>query len=72
MSESLSLAERFERWPRALNATEVSEILNIDKVTVYKLAKRGVFPSFRIGGCVRFDGRSVAKWIRARESGAVR
>jgi len=29
-----------------------------------KLARNGKIPSFRVGTCVRFDPRAVAKWLR--------
>jgi len=62
--ESLSLADRIERMGRALNAEELSEILNVSKITIFKQAKAGRIPSFRIGTCVRFDPGAVATWLR--------
>jgi excisionase family DNA binding protein len=62
--ESLSLADRIEQMRRALNAEEVAEILNVSKVTIFKQAKAGRIPSFRIGTCVRFDPKAVARWLR--------
>lgn len=63
-TEPLSLADRIERMDRALTANELAEMLTVSKITIFKLAKAGRIPSFRVGTCVRFDPRSVAQWLR--------
>lgn len=63
-TEPLSLADRIERMGRALTATELAEMLTVSKITIFKQAKAGRIPSFRIGTCVRFDPHSVAQWLR--------
>ena len=63
-TEPLSLADRIERIGRALTANELAEMLTVSKITIFKLAKAGRIPSFRVGTCVRFDPRSVAQWLR--------
>jgi excisionase family DNA binding protein len=63
-TEPLSLADRIERIGRALTANELAEMLSVSKITIFKQAKAGRIPSFRIGTCVRFDPRSVAQWLR--------
>ena len=63
-TEPLSLADRIERIGRALTANELAGILTVSKITIFKQAKAGRIPSFRIGTCVRFDPRSVAQWLR--------
>lgn len=63
-TEPLSLADRIERIGRALTANELAEMLTVSRITIFKLAKRGRIPSFRIGTCVRFDPHSVARWLR--------
>jgi excisionase family DNA binding protein len=64
LTETLTLAERIERMGRALNAGELADLLNVSKITIFKQAKGGRIPSFRIGTCVRFDPKVVAKWLR--------
>ena len=59
-----SLPDRIEHYGHALTAAELAELLAVSRVTVFKLAKRGRIPSFRIGTCVRFDPRAVANWLR--------
>ena len=63
-AEPLSLADRIERIGRALTANELAEIFSVSKIAIFKQAKAGRIPSFRIGTCVRFDPRSVAQWLR--------
>ena len=63
-TEPLSLADRIERIGRALTANELAEMLTVSKITIFKQAKAGRIPSFRVGTCVRFDPRSVAQWLR--------
>ena len=63
-TEPLFLADRIERMGRALTANELAEMLTVSKITIFKQAKAGRIPSFRIGTCVRFDPRSVAQWLR--------
>jgi excisionase family DNA binding protein len=51
---------------RALTAEELASLLAVSKVTIFKQAKAGRIPCFRIGTCVRFDPRAVANWLRQR------
>jgi hypothetical protein len=36
----------------------------VSRITIFKQAKAGRIPSFRIGTCVRFDPKIVANWLR--------
>ena len=63
--QPLSLAEQIERRDCALTADELSRTLNVSKITIFKQAKAGRIPSFRIGTCVRFDPTAVAQWPRS-------
>jgi len=63
-TEPLSLADRIERMGRALTANELAEMLTVSRIIIFKQAKAGRIPSFRVGTCVRFDPRSVAQWLR--------
>ena len=64
--QPLALADRIERFGRALTAKQLAAVLAVSKIVIYKLAKAGRLPSFRIGTCVRFDPKAVAAWLRAR------
>jgi excisionase family DNA binding protein len=63
-SGSLSVADRIERSEQALTAEQLAAFLNVSKVTIFKQAASGRIPSFRVGTCVRFCGKTVASWLR--------
>ena len=59
-SAQLTIAD-LESCDHALTCAELSQILNIHKLTLYKTAREGRMPgAFRIGTCLRFDPRKVA------------
>ena len=63
-AEPMSLPDRIERIGRALTAEELAGMLIVSRITIFKQAKAGRIPSFRIGTCVRFDPKTVAQWLR--------
>lgn len=65
VSEPKSLADQIESHRHALKAAELAQLLCVSKITVFKWARAGRIPSFRVGTCVRFDPRAVAKWLRS-------
>jgi len=65
-SSTETLADQIAAFEGALTARQLSELLSISAVTIFKMAKRGALPSLRIGGCVRFCPRTVARWLRER------
>jgi excisionase family DNA binding protein len=64
MSEVQSLPDHIEHIGHALTAAELAELLAVSRITIFKQAKAGRIPCFRIGTCVRFDPRAVATWLR--------
>jgi excisionase family DNA binding protein len=49
-----------------LVAVEVAKHLKVHPSTVYKMAKRGELPGFKIGSDWRFDSAQIAAWMRSR------
>ena len=47
----------------ALTADDLSPIIKLNTDTIYKQAKRGDIPSFRIGTAVRFDPKALVMWF---------
>jgi excisionase family DNA binding protein len=45
---------------------EVAKHLRVHPSTVYKMAKRGELPGFKIGSDWRFDRAQIDEWIRSR------
>jgi excisionase family DNA binding protein len=64
MSDARDLPGQIERVGHALTANELSKILAVSPITLYKMAKAGRIPSFRIGSAVRFCPKTIADWLR--------
>jgi excisionase family DNA binding protein len=52
-----------------LTAVEVATLLRIHLTTVYKMAKRGELPGFKIASDWRFDPAQIDGWVRSRMRG---
>ena len=46
-----------------MTADEVADYLKLSKITVYKLAKDGALPGFRVGGSWRFNKDNIEKMM---------
>jgi excisionase family DNA binding protein len=64
--QPLSLADRIERFGRAMTATQLASILAVSRIAIYKYAKVGRIPCFKIGTSVRFCPKPVADWLRGQ------
>jgi excisionase family DNA binding protein len=53
-----------------ITADELSNLLSLSRKHIYKLAKEGRIPHFRIGGAVRFDPKDTADWLEERSIAA--
>ena len=53
---------------QVLTALELAKYLRIHPTTVYKLAKRGELPAFKVGGDWRFNRASIEKWLESRKN----
>lgn len=49
--------------PPAMTVREVAGYLNVDEKTVYRLAKRGELPGFKVAGTWRFRKGDIDGWI---------
>ena len=61
-----TIADQIAHFQGALMARQLSELLSVSAVTVFKMAKAGRLPSFRIGASVRFCPATIARWLRER------
>jgi excisionase family DNA binding protein len=59
-----SIIQQISSAKGALTAAQLAQLLSVNRITVFKMAKSGRIPSFRIGTCVRFDPATVAAWLR--------
>ncbi len=54
----------------ALTVREVAGYLNVDEKTIYRLAKRGNLPGFKVAGTWRFKKGDIDGWIERQKLAA--
>lgn len=57
----------FGRMEELLTIEELSGKLKVSKSTIYRWVHYDFIPYIKLSGAVRFDERSVRKWLTARE-----
>ncbi len=57
--EKSSRGKKKEELSPIMTVNEVAELLKLSKITIYKLAKSGQIPSFRIGSSLRFQREKI-------------
>jgi len=65
-SAATDLIHRLQEGKTALKARDLAQLFGVTQQHIYKLAAKGVMPSFRVGGAVRFDPAVVADWLKKR------
>ena len=53
-----------------LTVKELSDLLRLHPTTVYKLARQGKIPSFRVGNEWRFRKDAIMRWLSEKSEGA--
>jgi hypothetical protein len=53
-----------EHRRKALTAADLAELLPIQRDTFLQWAREGRMPSMKINGCVTFDPKTTAAWLR--------
>ncbi len=46
-----------------MSAREVAHLLDVDEITVYRLARRQKLPAFKVGNQWRFDRGALEQWM---------
>lgn len=49
-----------------LEVDEACKYLKMSKVTLYRHARNGVIPAFKVGGAWKFNKNSLDEWIQQR------
>jgi len=52
---------------KVLTLQEVAKYLRVHPSTVYRLAKKGQIPAFKLGSDWRFNLESIDEWLSAAE-----
>jgi excisionase family DNA binding protein len=53
-----------------MTVREVASYLNVDEKTIYRLAKRGDLPGFKVAGTWRFKKADINEWIERQKFAA--
>jgi excisionase family DNA binding protein len=59
-----------ETLDQAMTVRDVADYLNVDEKTVYRLAKRGDLPGFKVAGAWRFKRSDLNNWIDFQKKAA--
>jgi excisionase family DNA binding protein len=51
---------------RLLTTREIEELLQLDRVTIYRMVKEGELPARRVGGQWRFSAQAIDAWLAAK------
>lgn len=51
---------------RLLTTRELQDMLQLDRVTIYRMVKDGELPALRVGGQWRFSADAIDAWLKAR------
>lgn len=49
--------------PEILTVDQVADLLHLHSMTVYRLAKEGRLPGFKVGGRWRFHRNTLEEWM---------
>ena len=63
-SHIVSVRERLATFGKPLRVDDLADILGVSAITIFKHAKDGRIPCYRIGSCVRFCPSVVAEWLK--------
>ena len=55
------------KMEQLLTIEELSDKLKVSRSTVYRWVHYDFIPYIKLGGAIRFDEKSVWKWLRSRE-----
>jgi hypothetical protein len=69
LEEILTLADRIERYDRALEVSELAHLLSCSDSKLCEAARKGLMPAIRFLGSWRFDPKTTADWLRSLECG---
>ena len=65
---TIDLPTRIERRRKALKVSELASLIGVSDSKIYEFIQQGHLEAYRLGGAVRLDPASVAKWLRANRA----
>lgn len=64
LAKMKSIEDRIAEFDRAMTVEEVAALFALHPDTIYKQARRGAIPCFRVGKAVRFDPWRLLEWYK--------
>ena len=61
--QPVSLRDKIIAFDKALTAQELANLFSLDRDTIYKQARAGSIPNFRVGTSIRFDPKTLCEWL---------
>jgi excisionase family DNA binding protein len=59
--------QRTEQRPTVMTLEEVARYLRINKSTVYRMARDGTLPAWKLGNVWRFKKEAIESWIAGNQ-----
>lgn len=64
----MRLVEILENRKQALRVSEVATLFAVTSQHIYKMTAKGMIPSLRIAGAIRFDPQDLVNWLKAQRT----
>jgi len=55
--------------PRIMTVREVADFLRMHEMTIYRMARQGEIPAYKVGNRWRFNRQRIEEWLSAHEVG---
>jgi len=52
-----------------LTVREACELIRMSRVTLYRMIRKGIVPSYKIGGKRLFNRRELIQWVKSQREG---
>jgi excisionase family DNA binding protein len=65
---AMRLVEILESRKQALRVSEVATLFAVTSQHIYKMTAKGMIPSLRIAGAIRFDPQDLVNWLKAQRT----
>jgi excisionase family DNA binding protein len=59
--------QKQERRPTIMTLEEVARFLRLNKSTVYRMAREGTLPAWKLGNVWRFKKEAIEEWIASSQ-----
>ncbi len=66
--DTMTLVEILQNRKHALRVREVATLFSVADQHIYRMAARGMLPSFSIAGAIRFDPQDLVNWLNAQRA----